>query len=361
MSLVIVIGTAKGGFLLRSDANRQRWNIEGPLFKGWKVTSAARLPGGDFLLATASDVYGCAIHKSRDLAQWRQISDGPRYAAGSKRELSQVWKLVAHNDISYAGVSDAGLFRSDDQGESWTPVPGLNEHRTRNAWAPGAGGLCAHAILVDRAHPQRLWCGISAVGVMRSDDGGQTWQGKNSGVPVALQDKEFDEIGFCVHGLAQDPHDANVIYRQDHLGVFRTTDGGDHWERIQNGLESGFGFPMVLDARTRSLYIVPLESDEYRIPSAGRFRVFRSTNGGDSWEPLMRGLPQQNAYFGVLRGALDVDNLDPCGVYVGNDFRRRLRLERPRRQLDNAALPASAHPLGDRVPGGLGSEVKSQI
>ncbi len=317
MNVAVVVGTSKGGFVLRADAQRHAWKLEGPIFKGWKVTAAAQLESDKYLVATASDVYGCAVHASRDLIQFRQVANSPKYAPDGNRPLSQVWKIAVSGNTCYAGVSDAGLFRSRDQGENWEPVEGLNEHPTRSAWVPGAGGLCAHSILFDRARPQRIWCGISAVGVMRSDDGGETWHGKNNGVPVILKDREFDEIGFCVHGLAQDPDDANVIYRQDHLGVFRTTNGGDTWQRIENGLESGFGFPMVMDQRTRSVYVVPLESDEYRIPAGGRFRVFRSTDRGDSWEPLTRGLPQQNAFASVLRGAMAVDQLDPCGVYLG--------------------------------------------
>ena len=317
MGVTIVVGTVKGAFALRSDDSRGTWQIDGPLFKGWKVTAAARRSDGTWLLATASDVYGCAIHKSADLKEWRQVAKGPEYPKGGKRKLNQIWKLVVHDSACYAGVDEAGLFRSSDGGETWAPLAGLNEHRTREAWCPGAGGLCAHSILIDPADPKRIWCGISAVGVFRSDDGGESWQAKNEGVPVILEDKEFKEIGFCVHALAQDPDNAERIFRQDHRGMFRTADGGDRWERIENGLASGFGFPLVMDRRTRALFAVPLESDEYRMPKDGKLRVYRSTDGGDSWQALSKGLPQEHAYAGVLRAAVDVDHLDPCGVYMG--------------------------------------------
>ena len=211
----------------------------------------------------------------------------------------------------------AGLFASDDGGESWSPVEALNEHPTRSGWSPGAGGLCAHALLVDPSNTDRVWCGISAVGVFRTDDGGQTWHAKNKGIPVVLEDKKHKDIGFCVHGLAAEPDDANTIYRREHVGMFRSRDGGDNWQRIENGLPSWFGFPVAIDRRSRALFVHPMESDEYRMPTDGKFRMFRSRDGGDSWESLSKGLPQQRAYMGVLRGALDVDHLDPCGVYVG--------------------------------------------
>ncbi len=317
MGVVVVVGTAKGAFILRSNKDRKSWEIEGPLFKGWKVTTAARDADGTYLFGTASDVYGAAIQKSKDLKTWRQVSAGPAYAEGGKHTLTQVWKIVPHNGVCYAGVAEAGLFRSEDGGENWAPVRGLNEHRTRDAWCPGAGGLCAHAILVDPRNPKRIWCGISGVGVFRSDDGGVSWNAKNNGVPVIIEDKDYSDIGFCVHALAQDPNSPDRIYRQDHRGMFRTRDGGENWERIENGLDSGFGFPVVRDRASGALFIVPLESDEYRVPKDGRLQVFRSRDDGDSWQPLSRGLPQENFFSIVLRGAMDVDHLDPGGVYMG--------------------------------------------
>ncbi len=226
--------------------------------------------------------------------------------------------MIAEGDgVFYAGVDEAGLFVSRDGGVRWQPVPGLNDHETRSAWCPGAGGLCAHSVLFDSQNPQRVWCGISAVGVFRSDDGGETWQAKNVGVPVILEDEKHKEIGFCVHGLAQDPENADRIYRQDHQGMYRSSNGGDSWEKNEAGLVSGFGFPIAIDRPTRTLFAVPLESDECRLPVDGKFRVYRSRDEGDSWEPLSNGLPQKLAYMGVLRRALTTDHLDPGGVYVG--------------------------------------------
>ena len=318
MSVSVIIGTEKGAFIARSDDRRSAWSIEGPLFKGWKVTASARSPSGKYFAATTSFVYGAAIQAGNDLRTWRQIEHGPAYPEGGDRKLNQIWTIECGPSRHYAGVDTAGLFSSDDDGETWQPVSGLNDHPSRRAWAPGAGGLAAHAVLVDPRNRDRVWCGISAVGVWRSDDGGATWTPRNDGVRCMLEDKEFPGIGYCVHGLAQDPDDANSIYRQDHSGMYLTRDGGDSWQRNENGLPSWFGFPIAADARTGTLFAFPMESDEYRMPVDGRFRVYRSGDRGASWEPLTRGLPEHPSYASVLRGAMAVDTLDPAGVYVGS-------------------------------------------
>ncbi|MBK8915296.1 MAG: exo-alpha-sialidase [Phycisphaerales bacterium] len=317
MSVQLLIGTDKGAFLCRSDSARRNWKIEGPHYKGWKVTAAERTADGGWLLGTASYVYGAAIHAGRDVANLKQVGGTPRYEESLKRPLTEIWRIVAARDgACYAGVMEAGLFRSSDGGERWSPVDGLNEHPSRAKWQPGNGGLCAHSILADPKNSRRIWCGISAVGVWRSDDGGDRWRACNAGVPAALEDKDFPEIGFCVHALQADPAAPERIWRQDHLGMFRSTDAGASWERIENGLPSRFGFPLGRSRSDGTLYAVPLESDEYRFPKDGRLSVCRSRNDGQSWEAADRGLPQ-TCYANVLRGAMDTDGLNPCGVYFG--------------------------------------------
>ncbi len=317
MGIRLFVGTDKGAFVIHSQ-DRRSWKIEGPIFKGWKVTASMRDHRGTFLAATASYVYGAAIHRASDLTgEWTQVEQSPQYDKGGQRKMKQVWRLAGNEEALYAGVDEAGLFKSTDDGNTWQPITALNEHSSRHAWQPGAGGLCCHVILLDPTNAKRLWCGISAVGVFRSDDGGESWQPKNTGVPVILEDKTEPEVGFCVHGLVASPDDPNRIYRQDHLGMFRSSDGGDNWERNENGLPSRFGFPIAMDRRTGTLFAAPLESDEYRLPCDGRLCIYRSTNNGDSWEDASNGLPDAHAYECVLRGALTVDDQDPCGVYFG--------------------------------------------
>jgi photosystem II stability/assembly factor-like uncharacterized protein len=318
MRIVVIVGTDKGAFLCTSDEQRKDWQVEGPLFKGWRVTASGRSPSGRYFVATASQVYGAAIHTGTDLERWHQIERAPAYPEKGDRKLNQIWTLHCGPSRHYAGVDTAGLFSSDDDGESWQPVSALNDHPTRANWFPGAGGLCAHAVLVDPRQPERIWCGISAVGVWRSEDGGRSWLARNAGIRNVSEDQQFPDIGFCVHGLALDPDNADLLYRQDHAGMYRSRDGGDTWEENDQGLASWFGFPIAMEPRGKALFAFPLESDEYRMPVDGRCRVYRSRNGGDSWEPTSRGLPEHHYQAGVLRGALSVDGLDPAGVYVGS-------------------------------------------
>ena len=317
MKIHLIAGTNKGAFIYRSDAERSDWTIGDPIFKGWKVSALGRTPNGRFLAATASDVYGPAVQVSDNLRTWRQVEASPSWNGATDRSLKQIWTFATGGDRVYAGVEDAGIFISEDDGESWKGVPGFNDLPGREAWMPGAGGLCAHAILLHERKPQRVFCGVSAAGVWRSDDGGKTWTPRNHGIPPVIEDRNLKDIGRCNHGLAIDPDDPDIVYRREHNGMFRSRDGGDTWERIEHGLGSWFGFPIVIDLRSRALFAIPLESDEYRMPADGRLQVFRSLDKGDSWQSVSRGLPERNCYTGVLRGAMAVDSLDPCGVYFG--------------------------------------------
>ncbi len=339
MGVAVVVGTQKGVVILSSQ-DRRSWETSPLLLKGWLVTAAARDEAGRNYLAVTHDVWGATVMASDDLENWEQLEGAPRYPAGltgneshlrvvgamdpmgqfkdGARYVDQIWKLHAAHGSLYAGVSEAGLFRSDDQGKTWESAPGLDTHSTRPDWLAGFGGLCAHSVLTDARNRDRLWVGISSAGVFRSEDGGRSFVMANEGV-----DKSE---GYCVHSLAHDPIDPDVIYRQDHRGVYRTRDGGDSWQLIENGLPSSeltdghrcsFGFAIGMDTTSGRIFTLPIEGDSFRFPHGGRLAVYASDDQGDSWQELSNGLPQD--FFGnVLRGAMDVDSGDPCGVYFGS-------------------------------------------
>jgi hypothetical protein len=358
MSVALIVGTDKGAAVMRSNEGRTHWEMDALQLPGWRVTASARDAGGRFYVAVSSVVYGAAIVVSDDLKTWRQLEHPPRYEptdrgnpghyrfirgmdfpaiyTEQRRYIDQIWRLRAVGDVLYAGVSEAGLFRSGDRGESWQTVPGLNEHSSRPTWLPGAGGLGLHSILLDESDPNRMWVGISSAGVFRTDDGGETWAEKNDG--VAPDTANVDELGlqgmpqgvtriesWCAHGLASDPANADTIYRQDHHGMHVTSDGGDHWELLESGLpvvELGngrrcvYGFAVALDARSQTVFSVPLGGDSFRYPADGKLRVYRTQVGDEDWTYGDEGLPD-DCYASVLRGAIAVDGLDPGGAYVG--------------------------------------------
>jgi len=301
----IAVGTEKGGYLL-TEAN-DTWIVDGPRFPGWKVSAFGETSDGQHLAAVGSNWFGIGIHISPDWSHWADLGAPPVWPEDTGRAMEQIWALHRDGSRMWAGVSQAGLFTSDDDGRTWAPVDGLNEHRTRDQWQPGFGGLSAHRILTSG---EQIWVGISAVGVFRSDDGGATWAPKNVGVPSVdtADDATAPEVGYCVHGLAQDPDDPTRIWRQDHRGVFRTVDGGDSWQRIENGLPAGFGFVMWRDRGSGRLLTVPLQSDENRVPVEGRLRAYASDDDGESWAVAGDGWPDAPQFTGVLRGAFDGDD-----------------------------------------------------
>ncbi|MFP3883101.1 MAG: exo-alpha-sialidase [Actinomycetota bacterium] len=301
----IAVGTEKGAYVLEESGGG--WSVAGPMFPGWKVSAFGSAPDGTHLAAVGSNWFGVGVHRSQDFENWTQTDDPPAWPEETERKMEQVWTFHTVGDRIWAGVAEAGLFTSDDAGLTWEPVAGLNEHRTRDEWQPGFGGLCTHRVKVDG---DTQWVAISAVGVFRSEDGGASWEAKNDGVDaVGLpEDAPRPEIGYCVHCVAHDPDDPMRIWRQDHTGVYRTRDGGDNWERVENGLPANFGFVMWRDDGSGRLFTIPLEADANRVPVDGALRVYRSDDDGDSWTISGSGWSDSPQFTGVLRGAFDGDD-----------------------------------------------------
>ncbi len=317
---VLLIGTPKGAFLLERDSDRRDWRRRGPLCEGWPIHDISVEPGTNALLAGAgSPWWGAAVWRSEDLGEtWTHSSEGLTYGDEGPK-ITAVWNVTAAHDAIYAGVEPAGLFRSTDKGRTWAHVEGLTAHPSRREWVPGAGGLILHTIVPHASDADRMWVGISAVGVFETRDGGTTWATRNHGVRADFHPEKYPEFGQCVHKLVLAAGGAETLYQQNHCGVYRSSDGGVGWDEITDGLPTQFGFAMAAHPRDpMTVWTIPLtEPEDGRMMPDASAAVWRTHDAGKTWIRAGDGLPQDSAHIGVLREAMAVDRLDPVGVYFG--------------------------------------------
>ena len=331
----VLVGTKKGAFVLTADGKRTHWDISGPHFGGWEIYHVKGSPADPNRLyaSQSSGWFGQVVQRSNDGGQtWEAVDskfayDGTpgthQWYDGTQHpwEFKRVWHFepsLTDPDTVYAGVEDAGLFRSTDGGKSWQEFPGLRDAKG-HLWQPGAGGMCLHTIVLDRNDPQRIAVAISAAGVFQTADGGKTWQPANKGLKSSSESPDPNpEVGFCVHRIAMHPSRPKVLFMQKHWDVMRSDDGGASWTEVSGNLPTDFGFPIDVHAHEpETIYVVPIKSDSEHYPPDAKLRVYRSRTGGNEWEALTNGLPQKDCYVNVLRDAMTVDTLDPCGVYFG--------------------------------------------
>ena len=323
---LLLVGTTKGAFILRSNSQRRRWEVGGPFFHGHAVYAMAYdgRAGRRRIWASTQSYWGTLLRSSDDFGKsWTNPQQASiRFPSDAGVSLKNIWQITLgpqeDPELLYCGVEPAALFESHDGGETWSLVRGLFDHPHRPRWMPGNGGLALHTIVLDPVDRRRMYVAISSGGVYRTADGGRTWTAQNQGIRVMFLPNKYPEFGQCVHKIAMHPARPARLFLQNHWGLYRSEDCGETWTDIANGVPSDFGFAMIVHPRNPDwVYIVPVESDEFRCACDGRLRVYRTRNGGGSWEPLARGLPQKDAYETVLRDAMTADSLEPAGVYFG--------------------------------------------
>jgi len=355
----VLVGTRKGAFILTSDGKRKQWTVNGPHFAGWELyhLKGSPIDPNRLYASQTSSWFGQIIQRSDDGGKsWYQPGTAPgeptttpdgmpkgesnkflydssaesgkpltthQHYDGTQRpwEFKRVWHLepsLSDPDTVYAGVEDAALFRSRDGGQTWQELAGLRDAKG-SLWQPGAGGMCLHTVLQDPSNPQRIYTAISAAGAFRTDDAGKTWKPINRGLKSQFELPDPDaEVGHCVHRIAMHPSRPSVLFMQKHWDVLRSDNAGESWQEVSGNLPTDFGFPIDVHAHEpETIYVVPIKSDSEHFPPDGKLRVYRSRTGGNEWEALTNGLPQRDCYVNVLRDAMAVDTLDPCGLYVG--------------------------------------------
>jgi photosystem II stability/assembly factor-like uncharacterized protein len=355
----VLVGTRKGAFILTSDGKRDKWDVSGPHFAGWEIyhMKGSAVDPNRIYASQTSGWFGQIIQRSDDGGKtWFQpgtptgvpvmspegmpMGESNKFVYDTSEEtgkpltthqhydgtpkpweFKRVWHLepsLDNPDTVYAGVEDAALFRSTDGAQTWHELPGLRGHGTGAQWQPGAGGMCLHTILLDPANRERIVIAISSAGAFRTDDGGATWKAINQGLRSEYIPDPTAEIGHCVHHIAMHPSNGNVLFMQKHWDVMRSDDAGDSWHEVSGNLPTDFGFVIDVHAHEpETIYVVPIKSDSEHYPPDGKLRVYRSRTGGNEWEALTNGLPQDNCYVNILRDAMAVDSLDSCGVYFG--------------------------------------------
>jgi len=354
----VLVGTKKGAFILSSDGKREKWEVSGPHFAGWETyhMKGSKLDPNRIYASQTSGWFGQVIQRSDDGGKtWFQPATPPgeekgpggmpkgesnkfvydvspetgkpltthQFYDGTQHpwEFKRVWHLepsLAEADTVYAGIEDAALFKSKDGGKSWQELSGLRGHGTGPQWQPGAGGMCLHTVILDPRDPKRIYIAISAAGAFRTDDGGLTWKPINKGLHSQYIPNPTAEVGHCVHHVAMNAKRPNVLFMQKHWDVMRSDNAGDSWTEVSGNLPTDFGFVIDVHAHEpETIYVVPIKSDSEHYVPDGKLRVYRSKSGGNEWEALTNGLPQQNCFVNVLRDAMAVDSLDKCGIYFG--------------------------------------------
>ncbi|NOE27796.1 sialidase family protein [Ruegeria sp. HKCCD6157] len=346
----VLVGTTKGTFIISGDQNRSDWKVTGPHCEGWPINHViGDKETGTLWAGGGGDWHGAGVWCSEDggvtwqvakltkgqMDEWAandqdfaQMIGWTGEPAPFADEFSQVWSLRYQHGTLYAGTKPARLLASHDNGRTWDTLEGLTNHPSAPDWNPGGAGLVLHTIVTDPNDSKKLWVGISAAGVFATEDGGASWERRNRlsnaescthhDHPAAPRD---GETGHCVHNMVQAPGTADLLYQQNHHGVWRSADGGRSWDDITKGLPSTFGFPIHVHPRDPdTIWTLPLNGDSIgRYPPDAAAAVWKSTNGGATWQDQRRGLPQESCFFTVLRQAMAGDHRDPAGVYFGTN------------------------------------------
>ena len=290
----VLVGTHKGAFILNSDGTRKKWKVSQPQFGGLEFYHLKGSPVDPkrIYASQVSDWFGQVMHRSDDGGKtWQTVGNEFKYDGDTGThqwydgtphpwEFKRVWHLepsLTDPDTVYAGVEDAALFRTSDAGQTWQELAGLRGHGSGPRWAPGAGGMCLHTVLLDPADPERMYIAISAAGAFRTGDAGKTWRPINQGLRSEYIPDPNADVGHCVHHVAFHPSRPDVLFMQKHWDVMRSDNAGESWQEVSGNLPSDFGFVIDVHAHEpETIYVVPIKSDSEHFPPEGKLQIGRA-------------------------------------------------------------------------------------
>ncbi|MEP6656183.1 MAG: glycosyl hydrolase [Betaproteobacteria bacterium] len=331
----MLIATRKGLWTLQSDESRRAWKLNGPHFLGNVVHHAVLDPrdGRTLLAAARTGHLGPTIFRSSDRGRtWKEASQPPAFKAGSGRTVDHTfWLAPGHASepgVWYGGTSPQGLFRSIDGGVTWHGVDGFNEHPDRKAWCGGdqdgtPDGPKLHSILIDPRDPAHLYIGMSSGGVFESTAAGANWRPLNRGVRADFLPQPDPEYGHDPHCVRMHPQSPDRLYQQNHCGIYRLDRPSENWLDIGATMPKSvgsIGFPLVVHPHDiDTLWVFPMDGSSVwpRVSPGGRPAVYRSVNGGRTWQRQTTGLPASQAWWTVKRQAMTADRAPTVGVYFG--------------------------------------------
>lgn len=337
--VALLVATRKGGFTLKADGARRAWRLSGPIFLGQIVHHMVLDPRDrrTTLMASRTGHLGPTVFRSTDGGRtWKEASRPPAFPKAPEGQKGRVvdhtfWLTPGHASQPgawYAGTSPQGLFRTEDGGDTWEPVAGLNDHPEYREWMGGAedgtpDGPKLHSIVVDPRDASHLYLGMSSGGVHESLDAGLTWRPLVKGLEVVEQ---LDPGTLRFH----DPHVVRLcparpdrLYQQNHCGIYRLDRPSEEWVRVGKAMPRSvgdIGFPLVLHPRDpETLWVFPMDGSGVwpRTSPGGRPAAFVSRDGGRRWRRLDAGFPRRDAWWTVKRQAMTADAHEPVGLYLG--------------------------------------------
>ena len=338
-AVLLLVGTKKGAWFLRSDPGRKAWKLEGPHFFGHIVNHVVLDPrdGKTLLAAVRTGHLGPTVFRSLDGGKtWKEASRPPAFpkAEGDPKARavsSTFWLTPGHfsqPDVWFCGTVPHGIFRSTDGGVTWDGVAGFNDGLMMEAWtekyaAPTPGGAITHSIRIDPRDARHMYVGLSTAGIFESRDAGATWRPLNKGVAADFLPDKDPVYGHDPHCLVIHPANPDRLYHQNHCGLYRLDRPGETWDRIGKAMPEkirDFGFPIVAHPRdAETVWVFPMDGREVwpRTSIDGKPAVYVTRDGGKGWKRQDKGFPTYQAWFTVLRQALAGDRCDPAGLYVG--------------------------------------------